>query len=107
MKIAITSTGNTPESILDCRFGRCSFFVVFDTECQSIEFIPNPNKENIDGAGPASVQLVASKGVKKVISGEFGAKVKSMFDSLQIQLIVLNNPEKKINEIIEMLTHQK
>jgi predicted Fe-Mo cluster-binding NifX family protein len=107
MKIAITSTGNNPESIIDSRFGRCSYFVVFDTESQSIEFIPNPNKDNIDGAGPASVQLVAARGVKKVISGEFGAKVKSIFDSLQIQLIVLNDTGKKINEIIEMLNHKK
>lgn len=106
MKVAITSTGNSPESTLDSRFGRCSYFVVYDTENQATEFIPNPNKENVEGAGPASVQLVASRGVKKVVSGEFGAKVKSIFDSLQIQLVVLNEPEKKISEIIDLLNHK-
>jgi predicted Fe-Mo cluster-binding NifX family protein len=106
MKIAITSTGNNPEAKLDSRFGRCSYFAVFDTESLSTEFIPNSNKENIEGAGPASVQLVASRGVKKVVSGEFGAKVKSIFDSLQIQLVVLNDTEKKISEIIELLNHK-
>ena len=106
MKVAITSTGNSPDSKLDSRFGRCSYFVVFDTENQATEFIPNPNKENIEGAGPASVQLVASKGAKKVVSGEFGTKVKSLFDSLQIQLIVLSDADKKISEIIELLNHK-
>ena len=106
MKIAISSTGNSLDAILDSRFGRCSFFVVFDTETHANEFIPNPNKDNIEGAGPASVQLVASRGVKKVVSGEFGAKVKSIFDSLQIQLVVLNDPEKKISEIIHLLNHK-
>jgi len=106
MKVAITSTGNNPESQLDSRFGRCSYFVVFDTESQSTEFIPNPNKENLEGAGPASVQLIASRGVKKVVSGEFGAKVKSIFDSLQIQLVILNDSEKKISEIIDLLNHK-
>ncbi|HAQ65582.1 MAG TPA: dinitrogenase iron-molybdenum cofactor biosynthesis protein [Bacteroidales bacterium] len=106
MKVAITSTGNSPESTLDSRFGRCSYFVVYDTESQSTEFIPNPNKENLEGAGPASVQLVASRGVKKVVSGEFGAKVKSIFDSLQIQLVVLNDPDKKIIEILKLLDHK-
>lgn len=105
MKVAITSTGNSPESLLDTRFGRCSYFVIYDTENQATEYIPNPNKDCIEGAGPASVQLVASKGVKKVISGEFGAKVKSIFDSLQIQLIILNDPEKKISEIIALMNH--
>jgi predicted Fe-Mo cluster-binding NifX family protein len=106
MKIAITSTGNNPEAKLDSRFGRCSYFAVFDTESLSTEFIPNPNKENIEGAGPASVQLVASRGVKKVVSGEFGAKVKSIFDSLQIQLVVFNDTEKKISDIIKLLNYK-
>jgi predicted Fe-Mo cluster-binding NifX family protein len=105
MKVAITSTGNSPESLLDTRFGRCSYFVVYDTENQATEYIPNPNKDCVEGAGPASVQLVASKGIKKVVSGEFGAKVKSIFDSLQIQLIIINDPEKKISEIIALLNH--
>ncbi len=106
MKVAITSTGNTPESELDQRFGRCECFVIYDTETNSIEFIPNPNKEALEGAGPASVQIVASRGVEKVISGEFGIKVKSLFDSLKIQMIVIKEPEKKIIEIIDMLNKQ-
>lgn len=106
MKVAITSTGNSPDSKLDSRFGRCSYFVIYDTENHATEYIPNPNKENIEGAGPASVQLIASKGAVKVVSGEFGAKVKSLFDSLQIQLVVLNDPEKRISAIIDLLNHK-
>jgi len=107
MKIAITSTGNSHESKIDSRFGRCAYFVIYDTESGSTEFIPNQNKENVEGAGPASVQLVASRGVKKVVSGEFGAKVKSIFDSLQIQLVVLNDSEKTISDIIKLLEDNK
>ncbi len=103
MKVAITSTGNKLESALDKRFGRCSYFIIFDTESKATEFIPNSNKENLEGAGPASVQLLVSRGVKKVVSGEFGAKVKTLFDSLKIQLIILNDSEKKVSDIIEML----
>lgn len=106
MKIAITSTGNTPEAKIDSRFGRCSFFVIYDTESQATEFIPNPNKDNIEGAGPASVQLIAARNVKKVVSGEFGAKVKTIFDQLKVQLVVLNDQDKKIHEIIELLNHK-
>jgi predicted Fe-Mo cluster-binding NifX family protein len=105
MKVAITSTGNSLESKLDQRFGRCSYFVVYDLETKGIEFIPNPNKDAQEGAGPASVQIVASRNVQKIISGEFGMKIKSLLDSLKIQMIVLKEPEKKIEEIINMLNN--
>ncbi len=105
MKVAITSTGDSLESTIDQRFGRCAYFVIYDIESKAIEVIPNPNKDAEEGAGPASVQLVASRNVSKIVSGEFGMKIKSLLDSLKIQMIVLKEPEKKIREIIEMLNH--
>jgi predicted Fe-Mo cluster-binding NifX family protein len=105
MRIAITSESNSLNSKLDQRFGRCAYLVIYDSETQSVEFIPNPNMENIEGAGPATVNLIASKGVAKVVSGEFGDKVKAIFDSLQIQLIILKDPGKTIAEIIKLLNH--
>ena len=105
MKVAITSTGNTLESKLDERFGRCSFFVIYDTETKGMEFLPNPNIDAEEGAGPASVQLVALRNVKKIVSGEFGLKIKSLLDSLKIQMIVLKKSEKSVGEIIEMLNN--
>ena len=69
----------------------------------NLKIIPNPNKDAQEGAGPASVQLVASRDVKKIISGEFGIKIKSLLDSLKIQMIVLKEPDKNIGEIIDML----
>ena len=103
MKVAITSTGNSVQSNLDQRFGRCGFFTIYDTETKGMEFIPNPNKDAQEGAGPASVQLVAARNVQKIISGEFGIKIKSLLDSLKIQMIVFKEPEKTIQEIINML----
>ncbi|KAF5070448.1 Dinitrogenase iron-molybdenum cofactor [anaerobic digester metagenome] len=107
MKVAITSTGNSLESLLDQRFGRCACFVVYDTESGSTEFIPNPHKNAEDSAGPASVQLITSRKVDKVISGEFGAKIKGTLDSMKIQLIVLRKQGVTIGHIIKMLNHTK
>lgn len=103
MKVAITSTGNSLESRIDERFGRCAYFVIYDTQSKSMEFIPNPHKDAESGAGPATVQLVASRGVKMIVSGEFGMKIKSLLDSLKIQMIVFKKPELKIQEVIDML----
>lgn len=105
MKIAITSSGNSPDATLDERFGRCAFFVIYDTDTKATEFIPNPNLDAESGAGPASVQLIADKGVVKIVSGEFGIKIKPILDSLKIQMIVVKEQGKKIGEIISMLNH--
>jgi predicted Fe-Mo cluster-binding NifX family protein len=105
MKVAITSSGNTLDSLLDERFGRCPYFVIYDTESKAMEFIPNPNINAENGAGPASVQLVASRNVSKIVSGEFGMKIKSLVDSLKIQMIVVKEPNKKVSDIIEMLNY--
>jgi len=103
MKVAITADGCSFGSKLDMHFGRCKWLVVYDINNKSTEFIPNPHIELEDGVGPLLVQLVASRGVKKVISGSFGMKVKPLFDSLKIQMIVMQDPDKTIDEIIGML----
>ena len=107
MKTAIASTGNTLESKVDRRFGRCSYFVIYDDESGSMDFTPNPYKDDEEGAGPAAVQLVVSKLANQIVSGEFGIKIKPLLDSLRIRMIVIQEEDKKISEVIELLNHKK
>lgn len=105
MKVVIASTGNSMNSDLDKHFGRCTYFVIYDSESKSVEFIPNPYKDFEEGAGEASVQLMAAKNVNKIVSGEFGQKIKPLLDSMKIQMIVFKEQNKKISDIINMLNH--
>ena len=105
MKVVITSDGNSPDAKLDSHFGRCSYFVVYDTVTRGMEFLPNPYKEVEEGAGVAAVKLIASRGVGKIVSGELGIKIKPLLDSLKIQMIILKNKEKSIQDIVDMLNH--
>jgi len=107
MKVAITSTDETLDSMVDRRFGRCHYFVIYDTSSGAYEIIPNPNIDNVEGAGVSAVQTIAGKGVKKVVSGEFGVKVKSLFDQLQIQLISVPDQSKSVQQIIDLLKQQQ
>lgn len=102
MRIAITSTGDTLNSTIDSRFGRCAFFAIYDTETKSIKFILNPSKDAQEGAGPAAVQFVAAHKVSKIVSGEFGMKIKSLLDSLGIEMITNKDSATKIADIIEL-----
>ena len=37
MKVAITSTGNDKSSLMDIRFGRAAYFMVYDEEASAWE----------------------------------------------------------------------
>lgn len=103
MKVAITSQENTLEATLDSRFGRCSFFAIYDSETQATEFIENPHKDSNEGAGPAAAQFVIIKGVQKIISGEFGGKAKSVLEALNIQMVEIKDTEITIGIILKKL----
>ncbi len=105
MKIAIASTGNSLDSKLDMRFGRCSYFAILDTETNNVEFICNTNKDAKEGAGPASVQLVASAQAEKIVSGEFGNKIKSLLNELKIEMITTKDSELSIGDIVKQFNN--
>lgn len=102
MKIAITSEGMSTDSLLDSRFGRCTAFAIYDTETKDLNFIENPNKNADEGAGPASVSVVANQGVKRIISGEFGFKIKGLLNDLKIEMDARKEKES-IADIIKQL----
>lgn len=104
MRIAITSMGNTLDSALDVRFGRCSYFALYDTENKEVQFVLNSAKTSEEGAGPVAVQQIASFGVEKIISREFGIKIKPLLSDLKIQMIMMKE-DKTVKEIIDLLDH--
>ena len=107
MKVAIAANGNTLESNIDSSFGRCAWFIIIDTESRGMEFIPNTNKDMEEHAGKAAVELVATRNVSMIVSGEFGAKIKPMLDSMHIQMVVIKDSDKRVSDIIELLNNRR
>ncbi len=104
MKTAISAVENSFESKIDRQFARCGFFVIIDQETGSVEFLPNPNIDKEENVGAATVELLNSRNIKKVVAGDFGIKVKPLLDSLKIQMIVISDNSLTVNDIIGMLT---
>jgi len=72
MKICVTAQGKTLDDQVDPRFGRCQFFIIVDTDTLDFEAVENQSAQFSGGAGIQSGQLMASKGVKAVLTGNVG-----------------------------------
>lgn len=72
MKICVTSEGKTLDSKVDPRFGRCQNFIIFDSDTGNFDVEENKNAQFQSGAGIQSGQLVVSKGVQAVLTGNIG-----------------------------------
>jgi len=99
MKICITSSGDNLESQIDQRFGRCSYFIIWDDTNNTFEAIANPNIDAGSGAGVQSAQLVVAKQVSMVITGEVGPKAEQVLQAAKLRIITGENGN--IKEAIE------
>jgi len=86
MKIAITATGPDMDSPVDNRFGRCSYFVIVDTDTMANEAIENKSAEAMGGAGVQSSQLVINQGVAAVVTGNCGPNAFSILNAANIKV---------------------
>lgn len=86
MKIAITSEGKNPDAAVDPRFGRCKYFLIFDTKSGNFESLENPNAQNSGGAGIQAGQLMISKGVSVVLTGNVGPNASKVLQPAGIKV---------------------
>ncbi len=87
MKIAISSAGKTLDAQVDPRFGRCAYFIVVDTETMQFEAVDNANAAAGGGAGIATAQMIAGKGVEAVLSGNCGPNAYEVLSKADIKVI--------------------
>jgi len=88
MKVAISSSGRDLEAQIDPRFGRCSCFLIIETDDMSIEVFDNENAALGGGAGIQSAQFVASKGAKVVITGHCGPNAVRTLSAAGVELFL-------------------
>jgi predicted Fe-Mo cluster-binding NifX family protein len=72
MIIAVSSTDGDHKSEFNPRFGRASFFVLYDTDSNIWKKVQNPARNARGGSGVQVVQVLAEQDVGVVISGRYG-----------------------------------
>ena len=89
MKIAISSIGKGINSNVDSVFGRCSYFIIAETEGKKIvkvEVIKNISAEKMGGAGISAAQAVVEKGVNVVITGNVGPRALDVLKQFDVKV---------------------
>lgn len=107
MKYAITSIEDNLKSKCSSHFGRSEHFAIYDTEAKSVEFIENPYQNLPKRAGPSVVKLLSTMGVQIVVSTEFGERIKNVFESMKIGMVIISDNNKTIEEIISNIDNKK
>jgi len=103
MKICITANSDNLQSQVDPRFGRCRYFIIYDDSDHTFEAIANPNVDAGSGAGIQSAQLVISKNVSQVMTGEVGPKAEKALQAAKIQIITSETNYVCVKDFIEKL----
>jgi len=87
MRIAISASGPSLDAEVDPRFGRCSYFVIVDPDTMQFEGVENSNAMQAGGAGISTGQMIASKGVQVVLTGNCGPNAYQVLSTAGIQII--------------------
>jgi len=87
MKVCVTAGGENLESPVDPRFGRCDYFIFIETDDMSFEVLSNAQAQASGGAGIQSAQIVASKDVSVVLTGNVGPNAFKALSAADIEVI--------------------
>lgn len=87
MKVAVSAAGRNLEAAVDPRFGRCTTFLVVETDTMAFEALENPNSELGSGAGIQSAQLMARNGVTTVLTGHCGPNALQALSAAGIRVV--------------------
>jgi len=101
MKVAISSTGQTLESDIDTRFGRCSYFLIIEIEenkIKEVRAVENTAAAQAGGAGITAGQIIADQEVDAVITVNMGPRAFDVFNQLDIKVY---QAEGKIKDAIQ------
>jgi predicted Fe-Mo cluster-binding NifX family protein len=87
VKLAVTAPAPSLDAAVDPRFGRCAYFVVVDPETMQFEGLENANAGSPQGAGIATAQMIAGKGVEAVLTGNCGPNAYQALEAAGVKVV--------------------
>lgn len=85
-KIVVCSTGSTPSSLVDERFGRCAYFMIWDPASKEFTALPNTVTDSAHGAGTGAVQILLENKVNLILSQRIGPKAFAVMEQAGVKI---------------------
>lgn len=106
MIIAFTARGNSSVDLLDSRFGRAKFILLYDSEKKNWSAIDNQvNLEAAQGAGIQTAQRIVDQNVNVVVTGNCGPKAYRVLQAADIE--VYSSQELSLDQVLKLYESQK
>jgi len=89
MKIAVSSSGESLDSPVDPRFGRCPFFIIVELDGKDIKdtrAVKNTAMMQGGGAGITAAELVGNQGADAIIAFNYGPRAFGVLSELGIEM---------------------
>ena len=102
MKIAISVTRNDIHSRYDRRFGRCPWFLVWDTLNLEGRFVRNSLSPEAKDAGKNAADLLSQWEVEAVFSGAFGNTAMRRLRECGINMFLLRDDGLTLADILKL-----
>ena len=78
-------------------------FLILDSVSKTIEFIENPCKLLSENAGLEVVKIFKKHNIKRIVTTDVGYKIKSKLDEMKIQIIMISDNNKTMQDILDIM----
>ncbi len=105
MKICVSSAGREKSSPVDPRFGRCSYFVICDSEANLYHAVPNNGLTSPHGAGVAAAQQIIDEKADVVVTGNIGPNAMELIQAAG--MIIYEISDGTVERAVELCRNDK
>ena len=88
MKVVISTSNDSLDSLFDPRFGRAAYYCILDSESGAWAAFSNQAVNATGGAGVQASQFIVEKGAQVAISGDFGPNAYMTLAAAGIRMFV-------------------
>ena len=91
MKVAVSANGADIDAPASPIFGRCSTYILVDTETMQFEAVANPAIGAPGGAGIQAAQFVIERGAQAVLTGNVGPNAFGVFQAANVPVFLVSS----------------